>query len=292
MRMKSAQLWTIVAGAFVVGLTIPTWAQVATPTRVEATRNPLTGDPKAITQGAVLFRQECVFCHGVSARGGMRGPDLTTGSWSHGGSDAELAATIGAGVPGTAMPPNKLTEEELWQIIAYLRTLQQVVTPATGDARRGETLFFGATRCSSCHIVNGRGGRLGPELSTVGSARSRAYITESIREPGRHLSENRAFGGDATLRYDTVTLVTADGTTIVGVPLNEDTFTVQVMDMNERVHSLEKKSLKSFRHENRSLMPAYDVNRLSNADLDDLLAYLQTLRAGSSAKKGASHEDR
>jgi len=292
MRMKSAQLWTIVAGAFVVGLTIPTSAQVATPTRVEATRNPLTGDPKAITQGAVLFRQECVFCHGVSARGGMRGPDLTTGSWSHGGSDAELAATIGAGVPGTAMPPNKLTEEELWQIIAYLRTLQQVVTPATGDARRGETLFFGATRCSSCHIVNGRGGRLGPELSTVGSARSRAYITESIREPGRHLSENRAFGGDATLRYDTVTLVTADGTTIVGVPLNEDTFTVQVMDMNERVHSLEKKSLKSFRHENRSLMPAYDVNRLSNADLDDLLAYLQTLRAGSSAKKGASHEDR
>jgi cytochrome c oxidase cbb3-type subunit 3 len=124
------------------------------------------------------------------------------------------------------MPPNKLTEEELWQIIAYLRTLQQPVTPATGDARGGETLFFGATRCSSCHIVNGRGGRLGPELSTVGSARARAYIIESIREPGRHLSENRAFGGDATLRYDPVTLVTADGTTIVGVPLNEDTFTV------------------------------------------------------------------
>ena len=293
MPMNSPRFLTTLAGAFVIGLAIPIWAQVAAPpARGDAVGNPLTGDPKAITQGAVLFRQECVFCHGVSARGGMRGPDLTTGSWSHGGSDAELAATIRAGVTGTAMPPNTLTAEEIWQIIAYLRTQQQPATAATGDAKRGETLFFGATRCSSCHIVNGRGGRVGPELSTVGSARSRAYIIESIREPGRSLSENRAFGGDTTLKYDTVTLVTADGSTIVGVPLNEDTFTVQVMDMNERIHSLEKKSLKSFRHENRSLMPVYGVNQLSNADLDDVVAFLQTLRAGSSATKGGSHEDR
>ena len=289
MRMSSVHLWTILA--VVAAIPTPARAQVTTPTRIEATSNPLAGDSKAATQGAILFRQECVFCHGVSARGGMRGPDLTTGSWSHGGSDAELAATISAGVPGTAMPPNKLTEEEIWQIVAYLRTLQQPVTPSTGDARRGETLFFGAQRCTSCHIVNGRGGRIGPELTTVGSSRSRAYIVESIREPGRHLSENR-LGGDATLKYDTVTLVTADGATIVGVPMNEDTFTVQVMDINERVHSLDKKSLKSFKHENRSLMPAYDANRLSGADLDDLVAYLQTLRAGSSGKKGGSHDDR
>src|SRR5437773_5218435 len=287
MRMTSVQLWATVAGVFVSSFSIPIWSQVASPARGEAVSNPLTGEPKAVTQGAVLFRQECVVCHGVSARGGMRGPDLTTGSWSHGGSDAELAATISAGVPGTAMPPNKLTEEEIWQIIAYLRTLQQPVMPPTGDARRGETLFFGAQRCSSCHIVNGRGGRVGPELTTVGSARSRAYIVESIREPGKSLTENGLGGWPTTMKYDTVTLVTSDGTTIVGVPVNEDTFTVQVMDMNERVHSLDKKSLKSFRHENRSLMPAYDSNRLSAADLDDLVAYLQTLRAASAAKKGS-----
>lgn len=290
MRMSSVPLWTTLAS--LVALSVPISAQVAAPTRIEATRNPLTGDAGAITQGAVLFRQECVFCHGVSARGGMRGPDLTTGTWSHGGTDAELAATISAGVPGTAMPPNRLTEQEIWQIVAYLRTLQQPAMPAVGDARRGEMLFFGATRCSSCHMVNGRGGRLGPELSTVGSARSRAYIVESIREPGRHLTEIRTVGGDATLRFDAVTVVTADGRTIAGVPMNEDTFTVQIMDANEQIHSLEKRSLKSLRHENRSLMPAYDANRLSAADLDDLLAYLQTLRAGSAAKKGGSNDDR
>jgi len=247
-------------------------------------------DPKSVTQGAILFRQECVFCHGVSARGGMRGPDLTTGLWTHGGSDADLTTTITDGVAGTAMPPNKLNTGEVTAIIAYLRSVRQPPAPASGDAARGESLFFGAQRCSSCHIVSGRGGLLGPELTTVGSARSRAYLVESIRDPGQRFTENHSFGDDYTLRYDTVTAVTADGATVVGVPMNEDTFTVQIMDTTEHVHSFDKRSLKSFRHENRSLMPTYGPNRLNAADLDDLLAYLQTLRA-STPRKGASHDD-
>jgi cbb3-type cytochrome c oxidase subunit III len=121
-----------------------------------AASNPRAGNPQAVTQGAVLFRQECTYCHGVAARGGMRGPDLTTGSWSHGGTDADLSRTIASGVAGTAMPPNKLTEEEIGQIVAYLRTLQQAPAPASGDARNGEVLFNGPLRCASCHIVNGR----------------------------------------------------------------------------------------------------------------------------------------
>jgi len=289
MRMGNIRVRATLAAGFIGSLTLQLWGQVAAPTATEPARNPFAGDPKAITQGAVLFRQECVFCHGVAARGGMRGPDLTTGSWSHGGADADLAATISAGVPGTAMPPNNLTTDEIWQIVTYLRTLQQPATAAAGDPTRGETLFFGTARCSSCHIVNGRGGRLGPELSTVGSARSRAYLVESIREPARQLTQNRAFGAFVTLKYDTVTAVTADGRTIVGVPMNEDTFTVQLMDTSERVHSLDKKTLKSFRHENRSLMPAYDAGRLANADLDDLVAYLQSLRSTTPApKKGGA----
>ena len=84
-----------------------------------------------------------------------------------------------------------------------------------------------------------------------------------------------------------MTAVTGDGRTIVGVPMNEDTFTVQLMDTSERVHSLEKRTLKSLPHEDRSLMPAYDATRLNNADLDDVVAYLQTLRAAR-GKKGGS----
>src|SRR5262249_17429914 len=124
-----------VAAAFFSSLTIPLWGQAAAPT-TEPARNPLAGDPTAITQGAVLFRQECMFCHGVGARGGMRGPDLTTGSWTHGGSDADLVDTIKEGVPGTAMPPHNLTPDEIWRIIAYLRTLEQAAAAACGHCRR------------------------------------------------------------------------------------------------------------------------------------------------------------
>jgi len=287
MRMGSLRVRLTLAGALIVASTIHLAAQAAAPAAEQ--RNPLAGDASAIRSGAVLFRQECVFCHGVGARGGMRGPDLTTGSWTHGGSDADLRQTITDGVAGTAMPPNKLKTEEIWQIVSYLRTVQQATAPAVGDQARGEMLFFGAARCSTCHIVNGRGGRLGPELSTVGSARSRAYLVESIRQPGKQLTQIRAFGGDA-LKYDTVTAITADGRTIVGVPMNEDTFTVQLMDQSERIHSFDKKALKSLRHENRSLMPAYDAARLPDADLDNLVAYLQSLRSTASVRKGGSHE--
>ena len=291
MRIRNVAVRLTLAGAFAGGLTLHLSAQPPQPASVEQTRNPLTGNAEAISKGAVLFRQECVFCHGVGARGGMRGPDLTTGSWTHGGSDADLRQTITDGVAGTAMPPNTLKTEEIWQIVSYLRTVQQTAPPAVGDQARGETLFFGTARCSTCHIVNGRGGRLGPELSTVGSARSRAYLVESIRQPAKQLTQIRAFGGDG-LKYDTVTAVTADGRTIVGVPMNEDTFTLQVMDQSERIHSFDKKSLKSLRHENRSLMPAYDANRLPDADLDNLVAYLQSLRSTASVRKGGSHENR
>jgi cytochrome c oxidase cbb3-type subunit III len=283
MRTANIRMRLTLAAGFIGGLTLHLWAQAAAPSATAQVRNPFSGDPKAVRQGAVLFRQECVFCHGVAARGGMRGPDLTTGSWTHGGSDADLTRTIADGVPGTAMPPNNLTTDEIWQIVAYLRSVQQPVTPSVGDQARGEALFFGTARCSTCHIVNGRGGRLGPELSTVGSARSRAYLVDSIRQPAKQLTQNRAFGDGQ--KYDTVTAVTADGRTIVGVPMDEDTFTVQLMDTTERIHSFEKRSLKSFTHENRSLMPAYGVNRLGAADLDDLVAYLQSLRAPSSTRK-------
>jgi len=291
--MRMRRIWmraTLVAGFF-GGLTLHLSGQVPAPATTTRTSNPFGGDSKAITPGAVLFRQECMFCHGVAARGGMRGPDLTTGSWNHGGADTDLFETISRGIAGTAMPANKFTEDEIWQVITYLRTLQQPPTVAAGDRRRGETLFFGGARCSSCHIVNGRGGRLGPELSTVGSARSRAYLLESIRDAGRQLTPNRAFGDTIALKYDTVTAVTSDGRTIVGVPMNEDTFTVQLMDTNERIHSFEKSSLASLRHEARSLMPSYDAARLNDTDLDDVVAFLQSLRAVSAAPKKDGSRD-
>src|SRR5437588_8483670 len=56
--------------------------------------NPFAGNPEAINAGGSLFHAECIYCHGRDARGGSRGPDLTTGEFTHGGSDAELRRTI------------------------------------------------------------------------------------------------------------------------------------------------------------------------------------------------------
>lgn len=253
-------------------------------------KNPFAGDAKAARQGELLFRENCIYCHGLGAHGGSRGPDLTTGAWVHGGSDAEVLRTISKGVDGTAMPPNDLPEEEIWQIVSYLRSVQVPLPPAPiGDAKHGETLFYGDGNCSTCHMVAGRGGRVGPELTRVGASRSRAYLVESIREPSKQLTHNRNVQGTSNFDYDTVTVITRDGRTIVGVPLNDDRFSVQLMDRDEKLYSFLKRDLKSYKRESKSLMPAYKPDVLSDHDLRDIVAYLQTLRGARPSVPGGEN---
>src|SRR2546429_4880710 len=156
-------------------------------------KNPLAGDPRAAKLGEFEFRANCAFCHGLGARGGGRGPDLTRAKKRHGSTDPDLFRTINEGVPGTAMPPNGatqqgvgMTEEEIWQVISYIRSVQ-VKAPAqpAGNAAHGKELFYGSAACSTCHMIRGKGGRLGPDLSTTGSARSAHYLVGSVRGPCR-----------------------------------------------------------------------------------------------------------
>src|SRR5215467_15687790 len=125
---------------------------------VAADRNPFTRDPKAAKAGESQFRANCAFCHGLGARGGGRGPDLTRAQKKHGNGDADLYRTINEGVPGTAMPPNGatqqgvgMTESEIWQVITYIRSVQKKA-PANpeGNAAHGKQLFFGVSGCAVC----------------------------------------------------------------------------------------------------------------------------------------------
>jgi cytochrome c oxidase cbb3-type subunit III len=247
------------------------------------TQNPYAGEVKMARAGEFQFRINCAFCHGLGARGGGRGPDLTRAHKPHGDSDAELFSTISNGIPGTAMPPNGstgqgvgMTDEEIWQVITYLRSVE-VKAPAKplGDLRRGKQLFYGDANCSGCHMVQGRGGRLGPDLTTVGSARSSDYIVDSVRHPSRRLAQGLL---EATKEfpqeYETVTVVTADGKEIKGVTLNEDSFSVQLMDSGENIYMFEKDKLRSFQKSRVSMMPVYDDTLLSDKDLEDIVAYL------------------
>jgi putative heme-binding domain-containing protein len=251
-------------------------------------RNPFAGDAKAAKAGEYEFRINCALCHGLGAHGGGRGPDLTRAQKKHAHSDAELFQVISNGIPGTAMPANGtngqgvgMTDEEIWQIITYIRSVE-VKAPAnfTGDAAHGKQLFYGAANCALCHMVEGKGGRVGPELTAVGGSRTREAIIDSVRNPSRRLAWGLT---EATKEfpqeYETVTVVTADGKEIKGIALNEDNFSVQMMDGGERVYSFDKAKLRSFTKSRESFMPAYTTEFLSDKDLDDIVAYLLSVGA-------------
>ncbi len=246
-------------------------------------KNPFAGDAKAAKIGESQFRANCAFCHGLGARGGGRGPDLTRAQKRHGNSDADLFRTINEGVPGTAMPPNGatqqgvgMTEEEIWQVISYIRTMQaKAPAQIVGNVAHGKELFYGSVACSTCHMIQGKGGRLGPDLSTTGSARSTDYLVESVRSPSRRLAQGISEAmKEFSQEYETVTVVTLDGTKLLGVVLNEDNFTLQMLDTREQLHLFQKDKLRSLEKSRESLMPAYDQKTLSNKDLQDLIAYL------------------
>ena len=245
--------------------------------------NPFANDPKAVVAGESQFRANCAFCHGLGARGGGRGPDLTRTQKRHGKTDGDLFRTINDGIPGTAMPQNGttgqgvgMTAEEIWQVIAYIRSAEKKnSTLPTGDPAHGDKLFHGSAGCFTCHMVQGKGGRLGPELTTIATARSYDALIESVRQPSKRLAtgllENTK---EFPQEYETVTVVASDGQQYTGVALNEDNFSLQMMDTQQQIHLFDKATLKSFQKSRESLMPVYDEKTLSPEELNDLLAYL------------------
>jgi cytochrome c oxidase cbb3-type subunit III len=251
-------------------------------------KNPFAGDAKAAKLGEFQFRINCAFCHGLSGRGGGRGPDLTKAQKRHGNADADLFRTISQGVPGTAMPAGTnggigvgMTDEEIWQVITYLRSVQvKAPEKPVGDAAHGKELFYGSARCGTCHMVEGKGGRLGPDLTVAGSVRSTDSLVDSVRNPSRRLAPGiKEAAKEFPQEYETVTVTTPDGKKITGVTMNEDNFSLQMMDADEKIHLFEKDKLKSFEKTRESLMPPYDAKMLSDKDLNDLVAYLLSVGA-------------
>lgn len=238
-------------------------------------KNPLEGNAEALRSGSTLYRQKCANCHGMDGRG-VRGPDLTQ-VWASGRTDPGLFRTVRLGIPGTEMPPatgyGGTTDDEIWKILAHLRTLAAPAPndPPRGNAENGERIF--RANCIGCHTLGARGGRLGPDLSRVGASRTRASLALRIRggvegfQPG----------------YEPVTLMTPDGQQIQGVRKNEDLFSIQIMDTRERVQGYLREDLQTVTDGKRSPMPRYGVDAINESALDDLVAYLATLRGVSVA---------
>ena len=219
-----------------------------------------------IARGGLFYNAQCFQCHGRDGDQ-ISGIDLRRGLFRRSQSDEDLAQTITRGSPG-GMPAFKLEPAELTGIVAFIRAgFDTSASVRVGDAARGRALFQGKGECASCHRVAGQGPRVAPDLSDIGIARAPAVLERSVRDPSSALLPiNRP-----------VRIVMRDGKTIRGRRLNEDTFTVQVIDEQERLMSVDKSAIKSMTVETRSTMPAYQ-GKLTADEISDVIAYLLTLR--------------
>ena len=163
-----------------------------------------------------------------------------------------------------------LDEDDAWALIAYMRTLivPNAKPDVRGNADAGDRIFWGKADCGSCHMVNCKGGRLGPDLSIVGRARSPMALERESRKTSEYIPPG----------YEPVTVVTRDGVRIKGSRKNEDSYSIQMMDTNERLLTFFKTEVRELIDEKGSLMPDYGPDRLTGTELDDILAYLRTLR--------------
>jgi len=263
-----------------------------TPDEKEDIKNPVAGQSDAIAAGKKLYLEGCSGCHGPTAEGG-RGPNLAQGDQIRGATNRHLLSVIGEGVKGSEMPPSGLPPDKIWQVVAYLRNLTAVAFDSTapGDPEAGRALFFGKADCAKCHTIRGRGGFPGPDLSNIGRVRSFRQLRQSLLDPNAEIAAG--YGG--------VTVTTKSGRTIAGVARDHTNYAIQILDASGDIHRLLTADLREAVFRANSLMPSDYKQRLSSAEIENLLAFLgrQSIRqagapvvqnAAQAAGAGASYD--
>ena len=246
---------------FFAALTIPLSAQ-------HRETNPF-GSAQDLAEGKRLYRTNCGVCHGMEGKTG-RGARLAVRNHRHGDSDAELFRVVQNGIPGTEMPGLWLDEDSIWKILLFVRTLEinagEACSATPGDAERGAKSF--EQTCRGCHMVGREGGRLGPALTYVGLNYSRDQLRDALLKPDKDIGN----------RFRAVEVTTKSGESFGGVLLNEDGYTVHLMDRQENLRSFDRTDLLTVKKPAKSLMPSYAG--LGEAEIEDLLAYMCGLRGG------------
>lgn len=223
--------------------------------------------PEDVAAGERIYRTQCAYCHGPRGDGG-RGANLARPKLLHAPDDQALFNVIANGIPDSEMPEHWFTAHEIWQVVAFVRTLGRVAPEKiSGDPARGEKLYAGKGNCARCHTVAGRGGALGPDLSDIGARRSAAYLRASLLDPEASVPDG----------FLQVRLVTRDGRSITGLRLNEDAFSIQIRDFSDGFQSTWKSELAELeKQRGKSPMPSYR-GVLTSEELEDVVAYLAAL---------------
>jgi cytochrome c oxidase cbb3-type subunit 3 len=223
-----------------------------------------------IENGARLYQSSCAGCHG--SNGDMvPGVELQRGRFRRGTSDTEIARIIQLGIPGTPMPPSSYSGAQAGAIVAFLRSAAPAADDAPrgarGDAAAGRAIFEGKGRCATCHRVNGIGPRVAPDLSDIGAIRPVRELEQKIVDPNALVRPANRF----------IELAMKDGTKVTGHLLNQDTFSIQLLDTKERLLSISRLDVGELTYLETSPMPS-SRGTLSTGELGDLVAYLVSLK--------------
>ncbi len=222
--------------------------------------------------GKRYFERQCSRCHSFDATGNDEagGPNLT-GRLRNASTNVGIYNVIRDGVEGTAMLPvaTDVPDATLWQLVAYIDSLRYDPESVTldGDAIRGADLFTGRGDCASCHMVNGSGGRMGPDLSRIGEENAPEDLMLAMTSPHDEVAP----------RWWTVRITGPDGNLREGFRMGEDSFALRIMDKEENLWSFRKSQIQSYERIEESTMPSYE-GKLSDSELDDLVAYMFSLR--------------
>lgn len=233
------------------------------------------GNPEAIKEGGEHYLTLCSGCHGPHAEGG-RGANLVQGRNVRRASDADLFKAIQKGIPGTDMPPFPLPDETIWQMVAFLRSLTSpaYLADVPGDPEAGKAVFFGKGGCTECHTIRGKGGFLGPDLTTAGATNTLLQLEEAVSQPKLRVKDG----------FRSVIVTTADGHKIKGVAKNNSNYSIQVLDGEGNLHLFDKRDLRKVEFPRESWMPADFAERLSKEEMQNLLAFLSRQTARSPSK--------
>jgi cytochrome c oxidase cbb3-type subunit 3 len=231
----------------------------------------------AAERGERLFQNDCASCHGPRGEGGI-GPPLAVPRLSRARDTDALFKLIKNGIEGTEMPAARRTSSDVAALAAWVGKLgERPPEKLPGDARRGAALYAGKGACATCHAIAGRGGAAGTDLTEVGLRRGASYLRTALVDPEAAVPRGYAsYRNDVSLteNFLQVRVVTAAGVELTGVRVNEDTFSIQLRDATNRIHSFWKTELRAlYKDWGRSPMPSYR-EAFTAAELDDLVAFL------------------
>ncbi len=255
---------SFLAGAFMLALfcggAVPAYAQKASPSHKSAAAG--------LQAGKKIFLTTCAACHGLDGRGGEHAPDIAGSPDVQQMTDTQIHRMVHDGSESGAMPAFGATfsNEKINSIVAYLRVLQgaQGAVTLPGDPDAGKTLFYGAAGCAQCHMVEGQGGYIGPDLTSYAATHTVDEIRTAITDPNRNLDP----------RQMPVTVTTKDGKTYSGIPRNQDNFSLQLQSLDGSFHLFQMSDVARVEHSSHSLMPGDYSQKFSAAQINALISFL------------------